>query len=181
MSVLSAVVAVSALAGCDSDRAGAPGSGVVIAANAPDQESWNTTLTYTENGRLKVRLVTAHARRYLDRMETLLDSGVYVEFYDVDGTVNATLLADSARIDDRTQDMAAFGSVHVDSRRNRTTVDTETIFYDRDADSLRSDSRVYLDDEARGRTLQGVGFRSDAALHGYTIYSASGTARGSGR
>jgi LPS export ABC transporter protein LptC len=168
---------VSVIAGCSSEEPAAPSNTIEIQPGAADQESWNTTLRFTEDGRMKVRLLTGHARKYRDRMETILDSGVYVEFYDPDGGLNATLLADSARIDDRTQDMSAYGTVHVDSRRNQTTVDTERLYYERESGTLHSDAWVRVDDEGRGRRIQGVGFKSDEALQNYTIYKPSGTFR----
>lgn len=167
-----------ALVSCERDAAPTPANSVDIADDAPDQESWNTTLAITEGGSARVRLVAGHVRRYLDEMETLLSGGVYVEFFDQSGGLNATLLADSARIDDRTQDMSAFGAVFVDSRRNQTTVETERVYYSKSAGELHSDSFVQIRDDARGRTIRGVGFRSDEALRNYTIYKVTGRVRG---
>src|SRR5690606_30723842 len=122
----------------------------------------------------RARLMVGHARRYLGRMETLLDSGVYAEFFNSTGGVSATLLADSARIDDRTKDMVAFGSVHVKSDTNRTTVDTDRLYWDNERRILHSDAHVRVVDSARGRTIEGTGFESDESLRNYRIYRVSG-------
>jgi LPS export ABC transporter protein LptC len=108
-------------------------------------------------------------------METLLDSGVHVEFYNRDGSVNVTLTADSARIDDRSGDMNAYGNVHVVSTAKQTTVDTERLFYDAANRRLHSDAWVSIVDDIRGRKLKGTGFESDESLENYTIYKVSGT------
>jgi hypothetical protein len=84
------------------------------------------------------------------------------------------VVADSARIDDRTSDMTAFGSVHVVSETRRTVVDTDRLFYDAKGRRLHSDAFVNIVDSLRGRTLKGTGFESDESLQNYTIYNVSG-------
>src|SRR3954462_1263635 len=75
-------------AGCgrEPDR---PKNPVDIPAGAPDDETWNTTILLTDSTSTNARLKVGHARRYISKMETLLDSGVYVEFYASDGTLSA--------------------------------------------------------------------------------------------
>ena len=163
---------------CGKNASDQPQAVVDIPSDAPTEESWNTTLLFTDSSWTKARLQVGHARKYLNRMETLLDSGVYVEFYDRDGSLNVTLLADSAHIDDRTGDMIAYGSVHVDSERNRTVVDTDRLHYDNKTRRLHSDAFVKIIDGMRGRTLQGTGFESDEGLQNYKIYNVSGKTMG---
>ncbi len=162
-----------ALAGCEETPA--PRNPVVVPDGAPDDESWNTTILFTDSTMLKARLKLRHARRYISRMETLLDSGVYVEFYDNAGALNATLIADSARIDDRTKDMVAYGAVHVESKRSKTIVDTDRLHWDNASRKLHSDAYVKVVDRMRGRMLQGTGYQSDEGLRNYTIYNVSGS------
>jgi LPS export ABC transporter protein LptC len=171
------ILLVALLAGCEPE-AGPPANAPVIDANAPDQESRNTTLIVNDSNWTKVRLQTGRARKYTSKMETLLDSGVYVEFFDRNGATNATLIADSARIDDRSGDMSAYGAVHVESPTKKTTVDTERLFYKSKEHRLRSDAHVSIKDDLKGRTLQGVGFESDDALQNYTIFKPVGRTTG---
>jgi len=152
----------------------APQNPVYIPPDAPDDESWNSTILFTDSVATKARLKVGHARRYLTRMETLLDSGVYIEFYARDGSLSATLIADSARIDDRTKDMSAYGTVHVVSDRNKTTVDTDYLNWSNERRLLYSDAQVKVMDRGRGRFLEGKGFESDESLHNYKINNASG-------
>ena len=175
--VLAALTLPLLLAACEPE-AGPPANAPVIDASAPDQESRNTTLVVNDSNWTKIRLQTGRARKYSSRMETLLDSGVFVEFYDRNGAINATLIADSARIDDRSGDMSAYGTVHVDSPANKTTVDTERLFYKSKEHRLRSDAHVSIKDDLKGRTLQGIGFESDDALKNYTIFKVIGRTTG---
>lgn len=167
------LLAALLVAGCAPDDR-KPQNPVFIPPDAPDDESWNTTILLTDSVATKARLKVGHARRYLSRMETLLDSGVYVEFYAPDGSLSATLIADSARIDDRTKDMSAYGAVHVVSDRNKTTVDTDHLNWSNQRRQLYSDARVKVMDRGRGRYLEGKGFESDESLHNYQIHQASG-------
>ena len=162
------------LVGCESERPGPDPNAPVINPEDPDQVTRNTTLIVNDSNWTRIRLQTGRARKYQSRMETLLDSGVYVEFFDRDGSINATLIADSARIDDRTGDMSAYGTVHVDSPANKTTVDTEQLFYLANEHRLRSRSHVRIKDDLKGRTLEGIGFDSDDKLQEYTIFKVTG-------
>jgi LPS export ABC transporter protein LptC len=166
--------------GCGQSDETSPQTVGVIPNDAPNEESWNATLLFTDSNWTKARLQVGHARKYAARMQTLLDSGVYVEFYDRDGSLNVTLLADSAHIDDRTGDMTAYGSVHVDSDKNRTIVDTDRLHYESKSRRLTSDAFVKIVDSTRGRTLQGKGFESDEGLQNYKIYNVSGKMMGGG-
>lgn len=173
LALICAVLGAAAIAGCDEQRT--PGNPAEISADAPDDETWNTTIVFTDSNMVKARLKVRHARRYVSRMETLLDSGVYVEFYGSDGVMNASLVADSARVDDRTKDMVAYGSVHVVSERSKTTVETDRLHWSNGQRLLHSDAFVKVVDRGRGRMLQGTGYHSDEALRNYTIYNVSGS------
>jgi LPS export ABC transporter protein LptC len=164
--------------GCERDTTEPPANQPIIEKDAPDQVSRNTTLIVNDSNWTKIRLQTGRARKYSSKMETLLDSGVFVEFFDRNGAINATLVADSARIDDRSGDMSAYGAVHVDAPANQTTVDTERLFYLSATHRLRSDSHVKIVDNARGRNIQGIGFESDDQLKNYTIYKPTGRTTG---
>ncbi|MEP7219213.1 MAG: LPS export ABC transporter periplasmic protein LptC, partial [Bacteroidota bacterium] len=157
------LIALGHVTGCAS-KPEAPREVINISKDAPENESWRTTILFTDSARTKARLVVGHARKYASKMITLLDSGVYVEFYDIDGSISATLIADSARVDDRTKDMVAYGAVHVQSDRNKTTVDTDELNWSNDRRLLHSDAHVKIVDGMRGRTLEGKGFESDEGL-----------------
>src|SRR5688500_12333959 len=126
-----------------------------IAQDAPDEESWNATIVFTDSNYTKARLQVRHAKKYYGRGETLLDSGLYVEFYARDGSLNATLVADSAQIDDRTMDMVAYGEVHVESNGGARIIDTDRMYYDHKGERVHSDARVSIVDNVKGQTLRG--------------------------
>jgi LPS export ABC transporter protein LptC len=171
------ILALLLLAACDDEQESGPT--VTIPPDAPDEESWNTTLLLADSNWTKARVQFGHARKYIDRMETLLDSGVYVEFFDVNGGLNATLVADSARIDDRTRDMTGYGNVFAYSPRERTSVRTQILNYSNEKQWLSSTVPVTVHDSTRGNYWTGIqGFESDISLKRYTFKKTTGTFRG---
>lgn len=165
------------LVGCAEEQKG-PANIVELPEGMPDEQGENTSILLSDSSWTKAILQVGHARKYTNRMETLIDSGLFVRFLDRDGALNATLRADSARIDDKTGNMCAYGSVHVYSEKNRTTVDTDKLCYDKETGKLHSDSRVSVVDSLKLRSIQGTGFESDEALKEYTIYNVTGQSSG---
>lgn len=168
------------LCSCKGDGTGQPPGTARIRPDDPEETGRRTTLLFTDSSAVKARLIVGRARKYSKRLETLLDSGLYVEFYNSNAELDAVLLADSARIDDRTKDMVAYGRVHVRSDKNRTVVDTDKLHYSNQTRRLSSDAPVTIIDSLKGRYIQGVGFDTDESLTDYRIYNASGRTLGPG-
>ncbi|MBC8144060.1 MAG: LPS export ABC transporter periplasmic protein LptC [bacterium] len=172
--VVLACALLTGIAAC-TDKDSPPINRALIAANAPDEESRNATIVFADSSWTKARLQVGRARKFYGRGETLLDSGVYVEFYASDGSLNATLVCDSALVDDRTMNMIAYGNVHVESDGGQRIIDTDRLKYDHVEQRVHSDARVSIIDNIKGQTLRGVGFTSNLALTRYEIYNISGT------
>ena len=162
-------------AGCE-ERDNGPSNIVEIPEGLPEEDGNNMTIILSDSAWKKAIIQAGHARKFTSRQETLIDSGLYVQFFDRHGGVNAVLIADSARIDDNTGNMCAFGDVNVYSRKNRTAVDTEKLCYEKEQGRLHSDESIYLVDTLRGRSIRGRGFESDESLKEYTIYHPIGEA-----
>jgi LPS export ABC transporter protein LptC len=173
--LLMLAVAMLGATGCQKDDS--PLNRAQIAADAPDEESWNATIIFADSNWTKARLQVGHARKYYARGQTLLDSGLYVEFYARDGSLNATLVADSARIDDRTSDMIAYGDVHIESDGGARIVDTDRLHYDHKDERVHSDAPVAIVDNIKGQKLRGIGFTSNTSLTTYTIFRVTGTVK----
>ena len=155
-----------------------PANIVELPEGMPDEEGENTSILLSDSNWTKAILQVGRARKYGSRLETLIDSGLFVRFLDREGALNATLRADSARIDDKTGTMCAYGKVHVYSEKNRTIVDTDKLCYEKETGKLHSDSHVSVVDSLKARSIQGTGFESDEALRDYTIYNPVGQASG---
>lgn len=162
------------LVACGTDPGDRPPNKAHISPNAPDRESWNTTILLSDSNWTRTRIQIGHARQYQGRLETLLDSGVIARFYAQDGSLNATLVSDSARIDDRTKDMAAYGRVHAVSIKRRIVVTTDTLHFDNASRRFYSAAPVRVVDSVRKWVIEGVGFQSNETMSDYSITKITG-------
>src|SRR5258706_10504116 len=57
-------------------------SSTTIGHDIPTQESWNSTITFTDSGRVTGILRAGHIAMFSDKQYTRLDSSLTVDFYD---------------------------------------------------------------------------------------------------
>lgn len=111
-----------------------------------------------------------------DREQTTLAGQVVVRFYDRSrGTQTALLTADSACIDDRTQNMIAIGNVTVHSDTSQTSLRTSILMWDQQLQRIQSDAAVSISSPTE--TIEGIGLQSDQYLFDYRIYKVRGIHR----
>lgn len=163
------------LAGCE-EIDDSPARIVSVSEEMPTELGGRVVILINDSSWTKVRLDVGRAERYADKFETLISESLVATFLNSGGDVNALLFADSARVDDRTGDMCAFGDVRVYSEQNRTEVRTQKLCYTKETALLHSDQQVSVNDSLRGRFIRGSGFESDDALTEYTFYNVTGEA-----
>jgi len=137
----------------------------------PDQESWRSTIVFTDSGRVKAEVQAGHIRMFDDRKETFLDSGIVVDFFGKDGLHTSKLTAKRGKVNDLTKDLEAFDDV-VFVSDSGTVVRTEYLFWDNGTKKVRSDKFVTV--TSPKERLQGYGFEADQGLKNYAIYRVSG-------
>ncbi|MBL0174216.1 MAG: LPS export ABC transporter periplasmic protein LptC [Ignavibacteria bacterium] len=140
----------------------------------PDQESWNSQVVFSDSGSVRAVLDAAHIRMYEERRETLLDSGLVVNFYDRDGKHSSRLTSDRGKVNDQTRDLEAFDNV-VFTSDSGTVVKTDYLFWDNAKKKVRSDRFVTV--TSPKERLQGYGFEADQGLKNYVVYRVSGEAQ----
>ena len=133
----------------------------------PDQESWNSTVTFSDSGQVRAILQAGHIRMYKSRNETLLDSGIVVDFFGRDGEHTSVLTARRGRVDDVHKDLEAFEQV-VFRSDSGTVVETEYIFWENLNRKVRGDRFVTI--TSPSERLQGYGFEADQDLKNYTVF-----------
>ena len=133
----------------------------------PDQESWNSTTTFSDSGRVRAILQSGHIRMFEGRQETLIDSGLVVDFFGRDGKHTSTLTADRGRVNDETKDLEAFENV-VFRSDSGTVVETEYIYWENFNKKVRGDQFVTI--TSPSERLQGYGFEADQDLRNYTVF-----------
>jgi LPS export ABC transporter protein LptC len=137
----------------------------------PDQESWNSKVIFSDSGRTRAILKATHISQYEARRETLLDSGVTVDFFDGDGAHTAVLTSRRGRVNDETRDLEAFENV-VFRSDSGTVVKTEYLLWENAQKKIRGDKFVTIDSPKEH--LEGYGFEADQNLKNYVIFRVSG-------
>ena len=87
--------------------------GGVSGAALPSQESWNTTVTFTDSGIVKAILKAGHIAAFETSKQTQLDSGVHVDFFDEHGVHSSVLTSRTGKVDENTNNLEAIGNVVV--------------------------------------------------------------------
>lgn len=133
----------------------------------------NPVIQFLDSAHVKAILRAGKARVYEERMETLLDSNVRVEFMSrTSGKRLSLLTADSIVVDDRTQNMTAHGNVVVIADSTATTLKTPLLMWDNSRQKLHSTEYVHI--QSPTEIIEGYGFESDQNLKNYKIYKVSG-------
>jgi len=139
----------------------------------PDQIAHNVSINFVDSV-LRIAIMKAkRARVYTERQETILDSGIYIEFFSrASGKRISTLSADSIKINDRTRDMTAFGRVVVIADSSQTRLETEELQWLNDRKKIHTKAKIKI--QSPIRIIYGSGFESDIDLKNYVIYKVSG-------
>ncbi|TAK67278.1 MAG: LPS export ABC transporter periplasmic protein LptC [Bacteroidetes bacterium] len=145
-----------------------------VSRDLPTQESWNTTITLTDSGKLIAILKAGHIASYTDKQYTVFDSNVVVDFYDEFERHTSVLTAKIGRVNDITHDLEAHGNVVVVSDSG-TTLKTEDLYWSNRTKKVHTPS--FVDIVSPTEHIQGHGFESDRGLRNYTIFKVTGQAK----
>ncbi len=149
-------------------------SNTVVSQDLPSQESWKTTITMTDSGKLIAILKTGHLATYTEKQYTLFDSGVVVDFYDEFEHHTSVLTASNGRVNDLTKDLEAHGNVVVISDSG-TTLKTQDLYWNNRTKKVTTPA--FVDILSPTEHIQGTGFESDRGLKNYTIFKVTGQGR----
>ncbi len=164
---------VLAFTGCEEKLKPAV-SNTVVSQDLPTQESWKTTITLTDSGKILAILKTGHLATYSEKQYTLFDSGIVVDFYDEHEHHTSVLTANTGKVNDLTKDLEAHGNVVVISDSG-TTLKTQDLFYNNRTQKITTP--VFVDILSPTEHIQGTGFESDRGLKNYTIFKVTGQGR----
>lgn len=145
----------------------------VSSTQLPSQESWNSTITFTDSGIVKSIVKAGHIYAYDNTRITYLDSGVVVDFFDETGQHTTKLTSIRGSVDEGTNNLQAIGNVVVTSDSG-TVVRTEKMFWTNEKQMIHSPDFVHITSSTED--LMGTGFESDHNLRNYKIFKVTGTA-----
>ncbi len=144
----------------------------VTAGQFPDQESWNTEIKITRNGKLSGLVKAGHIRSFTNLKRTELSENISVDFFNQEGTHTSVLTARGGLVFDDREDMLAFGNVIVLSDSG-VTLYTDTLhWYNKDQKII---SRVPVKITTKDDTLFGDSLVSDPHLRNYEISNSHGS------
>jgi len=139
-----------------------------IVEELPAQESWNSTVFFTDSGKTAAILYTGHLQLFNTRKETILDDGVKVEFFNSLEVKTTTLTSKRGRVDEKTNDLYAIDSV-VAVNDSGIVVKTDELKWRNKDKKIASDKFVTID--SPDEHIEGYGFESDQHLRNYVIYN----------
>ena len=139
----------------------------------PSQESWNSTVTFTDSGKVKAILWAGHIASYSPQQYTMLSESVHVDFFNDLEQHTSLLTSRRGRVNDRTQDFAAYDNVVVISDSG-TTLKTDSLFWDNATRRIRTEA--FVDIVSPTEHIMGHGMISDQGLKKYTIFKVTGQA-----
>ena len=139
----------------------------------PSQESWNSTVTFTDSGKVKAILWSGHIASYTPKQFTLLSDSIHVDFFDDQEHHTSLLTARRGRVNDRTEDFAAYDNVVVVSDSG-TTLKTDSLLWDNATRKIRTEA--FVDIVSPTEHIMGHGMISDQGLKNYTIFKVTGQA-----
>lgn len=133
----------------------------------PAQESWNSTVIFSDSGKTKAVLETGHLRVFTEGEYTLLDSGVKVNFYNEFGKVSTVLTSKRGKVDDVLQNLYAIDSVEA-VNDSGVKINTDQLMWRNKDRKIVSDKFVTI--TRPKEKIEGYGFESDQSLINYVIY-----------
>jgi len=138
----------------------------------PDQEGWNSTVTSTQNGVVTAVIHYGHMQRFEKKKIVEFDLNIVVDFFNEKGAHTSKLTSEKGRLDEATNNIEAFGNVHVVSDTG-ITLTTERIWWDNRLAKIVSDEFVTIT-TADNDTINGTGFESDQNLENWVITEGRG-------
>lgn len=142
----------------------------------PQQESWNSTVTLTDSGRVKAVIRAGYIRVFEEPRRTLLSEGVNVDFYNSEGVRNSVLTSHEGSVNDVTNDFEAWGDVVVVSQEDSSRLRTERLFWDNRRQLIHTPEFVSI--VSPKEKIQGTGFEAEQNLNRYRIFRVSGQTQG---
>ena len=147
---------------------------ISIPSEMPTQESWNTSVTFSDSGKIKAVLHAGHIAQYRSRQMTYLDGNVRVDFFDFNENHTSVLTSQKALVNDLNHDLEAVENVVVVSDSG-TTLRTEQLQWTNATRKIHTKKFVSISSPTED--LQGTGMESDQSLKNYKIFNVSGESR----
>ncbi len=136
----------------------------------PDQESWKSSVIFSDSGNVKAILNAGHISVFNAKAYTLIDSGAIVDFYKT-GEKVSTLTGKRGKVLDATKDIEIYDSVVVVNKEG-SVLKTSKLYWNNKTQKVSTD--VFVKITTPKEDIEGIGFESDQNLKNYTVYKVTG-------
>ena len=153
--------------GCSKEKVKPSINTNISSEELPDQESWNSTVFFTDSGKTQAILWAGHLRVFGNTNTTLLDSNIKVDFYNNKEVKTTTLTAKRGKVDENTNNLYALDSV-VAINDSGVVIKTDEMMWRNKDRKIVSDKYVTI--VSPKEKIEGYGFESDQNLINYVIY-----------
>ncbi len=137
----------------------------------PEQESWNSSVAFSDSGNVKAILRAGHIMLFNRKGYTLIDSGAKVDFYK-DKILVSTLTSKRGKVIEPSKNIEIYDSVVVVNKEGSILI-TDKLFWDNATQKVSTDEYVKI--KTPKEEVEGIGFVSDQNLKNYTIFKVTGT------
>ena len=137
----------------------------------PEQESWNSSVAFSDSGNVKAILRAGHIMAFNKKGYTLIDSGAKVDFY-TNKEIVSTLTSKKGKVLEPSKNIEIYDSVVVVNKEG-SILQTQKLFWDNKTQKVSTD--VYVKIKTPKEEVEGIGFISDQNLKNYTIFKVTGT------
>ncbi len=165
------VLIVALFSGCEEKLK--PAVVPVPSNELPSQESWNSTVVFSDSARLKAVLWAGHIAAYPSQQVTELSESLHVDFFDIEERHSSLLTARRGIVHDGTRDLEAYEHVVVTSDSG-TVLKTERLFWNNSTQRIHTDAFVEIISPTEH--IMGHGMDSDQGLKNYRIFRVTGQA-----
>ena len=144
---------------------------VVDSRGLPQQESWNSTITVSDSGRITAIIEAGYIRVFESSQQTQMSKGVIVHFFNPQGKQTSVLTSEEGSVDETTNNLEARKNVVVISS-DSSQMTSEQLFWDNQRQLIYTPAFVEI--TTPKEKIQGHGFESDQSLKHYRIFRVTG-------
>lgn len=142
-----------------------------IKYTGPLRETANVLTLYSDSAKVLIKL-TAPVQQDFENGDAIFPEGIYVEFYEKDGSVSSTLRSNYAK-QERNKDLFLVrGDVVLNNILKKEKLETEELFWDKGKDRIFTDKFVKV--TTPERLLTGTGLETNQNFFPYKVLNVTG-------
>ena len=140
--------------------------------NFPSETIKEAELTYTEKGKVKVKIIAKKIERYTASSTINFSGGIIVYFYNDSAIITSTLTAEEAIIDEKKEQMMAQVNVELVNHKQEK-LNTEQLIWDEKSNLIFTEKTVRI--TTKEEVIFGEGFESTPDFSSYKITNVRGS------